>query len=1771
MKKHIYKDFCPPLLLLLLLLFSAVAAVAQPKARFSASAVSGCLPLVVNFTNTSTGGTSYYWKFGNGSTSVLKDPGTTYIKAGTYFVTLVVDDGNGNKDSVTQTITANAPPLADFSAKTTSGCAPLTVSFANLSTPGTSTNLSYVWDFGDGQTSTSNSPTHTYTVPGNYDIKLLVKDQYGCMHSKSLSQYISVTGSKIGNLKAADSFACQAPITTTFSAVLPPGTYTYKWTFSDGQTSTAANPKLSFKSPGTVGATLEVVDGNGCKTSYTKSAILSIGRPKAIIEPHVASICEGMVAQFQASILFGSQLKYQWKGPDGKMQSGSTFSYKFTKAGTHTIQLYVINSGNCVDSASTKITVDPKLVPGMFVKDTLHCEYDTAFVFKNLTAGSKKVKWFVNGDFRGDDLTNFAFSTTKVGKHKVKLVVENESGCIDSIIKNVWVAEPLITLNVDPAAGCVPLTTTIKVDATFPTDPLWVRIDYGDGSPLDTSLGERKHTYEKTGVYNLVVTVAFTRHCYLTESEVIRVGTKPKASFKTEQDTVGCLTALQPMNFINTTDTVGKGWMQPITALWMFGDGSQDKAWHGSHKYDSKPDTFDVTLIIFSNGCPDTFVKKKHIVTLPPYANFSLVRGCDGISFEVADSSVGGDTLEYYAYYLGEHISYVDGPGGVKYLKRDLIDHSNLREPTFKFTKSGTYLVVQFAHNDSLGCVDTGFVLQYVEPVQLPNFKSKGVPGCVPVSYYFTADLSPRPKTIQWDFGDGDSATGEEVHHIYTKPGLYTVKMKFGTDTLCWDSVIKEKLVRVDGPTNVFRVENVSGCVPLTVRLIDSSHAVNGIKRSWYNMGNGDTLNARSPVMYYTYNQAPTDTSRSFTITHEVWDGYCYAKKKVKVYPKGTAALFSVLPQATCDNLEFVFIPNRNTQTRAHSFEWTFSNGKTARTSTPHTTFPKGGQAWAKLKVTDSTNCVSEITQYFDANSRKLKAKFNTSPREAQCPPVLVNFTNTTDSGYFNLKHFKWYFGDGTTSTLRNPAKIYNESGIYNVTLVVIDSFGCKDSIVYPANVIIRGPSGTYTATKASGCGMVTTTLTAKSKNASRYIWDLGDGTLAYGDTVTHTYNYPGEFKPLLILSDSLGCSYILPPKVTITVYKGPTANFYFSSGCLSEGTQFTETAKQANSPIEHYWWDFGDGDTSNARNPLHFYKEPGTYSVTLRVISKFKCVNYITKNVIVNGVKAKIKADLYGCVGDKATFTDLSIGSNARVGWEWDFGDGSSSTEQHPQHVYKRAGYYTVRLLTSDVNGCFDTAYIRNFLVGDTMAPPDRTIRRATVENDNVVRLEFNKFKEPDFKNYLIYRRDNLTGALRLVNKINHADDTVYLDRGLNTRRESYCYQVRVERICGVVSQGLSPVHCTVELSGAPDINKSKLRWNAYTGWPVSKYVITRERLGQLRVYDPIDTVAGNVLSYVDSNVYCYAVHRYRVVALKGDGVVSYSDTCAVAPIYIPQVPVTRLIRATVLANYAVQIEWQAPPRARVMNYMLERSIDGIKYAALDSLLHPTTLSYIDKNVDVRQLSYFYRVRVMDSCRDLGAPSNIGKTVLLKADTNHDWQPVAKWSPYEEWDEGVDFYELYRVFKSGHQILIGTQQPGGILQLTDTESPLSGIESKDYCYQVVAHSKTRYPWDTAVKSYSNTACAPAKSVLQVPNVFTPNHDGLNDSFMVKSLFVYDYHILIVDRWGTIVYESSDIKSGWNGYYKGKRAPMDSYRYIISAKGADGKPINRKGWVTILL
>lgn len=231
----------------------------------------------------------------------------------------------------------------------------------------------------------------------------------------------------------------------------------------------------------------------------------------------------------------------------------------------------------------------------------------------------------------------------------------------------------------------------------------------------------------------------------------------------------------------------------------------------------------------------------------------------------------------------------------------------------------------------------------------------------------------------------------------------------------------------------------------------------------------------------------------------------------------------------------------------------------------------------------------------------------------------------------------------------------------------------------------------------ASGCSPLTVDLSNTSINANSYEWDFGDGGASIDENPIHTYTTAGEYTIRLIAKNTDTCNQADTAYASVSVF-APHVSFSRTPQflCIGQEAQFTDTSINPDDPVVAWEWNFGDGETSSEQNPRHSYENVGVYTVSLTITTDEGCMDTYTVEDAMEVIllEADFTADREVCIDNAVTFRDLTtvpeyLEWGAIVAWEWDFGDGSTSTEESPSHFYEATGVYDISLIVETENGC--------------------------------------------------------------------------------------------------------------------------------------------------------------------------------------------------------------------------------------------------------------------------------------------------------------------------------------------------------------------------------------------------------------------------------------------------------------------------------------------------
>lgn len=470
------------------------------SAVFSADVTSGVAPLSVTFDSTNSSGypSGYYWDFGDGTTSTSQNPSHTYVSGGIYDVALTVS-GAGVSDTTTTNGYIYVGMSAVFSADVTSGVSDLTVTFDGTNSSGFPSG--YLWDFGDGNTSSSQNPTHTYTSGGIYDVILTVSGN-GVSATTTETEYIYVGMSAVFS---AIPTSGSSPLVVVFNSAASSGVPTsWSWDFGDGNTSNLQNPNNVYASGGVYDVSL-TVSGNSVEATSTYYAYITVNDSGAtdFTATPLSGYDDLLVTFTNASIPAGTG--WLWDFGDGNTSTLENPTNTYTSPGVYDVSLTTWFDG----LYDTEIKVGYISVSGYganFSASPTTGKSDLTVDFTDTSSGVPDTWLWDFGDGSSGVVQNPSHTYTTAGIYNISLTVSgatwpDEYTLTQTSLVTVY---PSSYFTADLYAGLAPLDVDFTSSGTLgnPTTYLW---GFGDGY---TSVLEHPiHTYANAGNYTVSLTV----------------------------------------------------------------------------------------------------------------------------------------------------------------------------------------------------------------------------------------------------------------------------------------------------------------------------------------------------------------------------------------------------------------------------------------------------------------------------------------------------------------------------------------------------------------------------------------------------------------------------------------------------------------------------------------------------------------------------------------------------------------------------------------------------------------------------------------------------------------------------------------------------------------------------------------------------------------------------------------------------------------------------------------------------------------------------------------------------------------------------------------------------------------------------------------------------------------------------------------------------------------------------------------------------------------
>lgn len=1729
---------------------SPIIVVGAPVVAFTATPNPGCAPQVVNFTNQSTGvqpANNYTWNFGNGNivSGTGNPPAQTYPTSGSYTVTLVAGSACGT-DTVQQVIVIDTIPDVILTVNPTNGCTPLVVTSNNASTGGA---LTYAWYIDNVYYSNAAQiPPQTFTcppgnVPVTHSIHLYVTNHCGVRDS---NVNITVHPAVVAQFTPVTATICQGG-SVTFTQNSLGDQLTYAWDFGNGNTSTTAGPHTeTYNTAGTF--TVSLIVNGYCGADTVIHTVVVNPMPTATITPATITGCEDLTVNFTNSSTLGGT--YNWTFTGGAPATSLAYTppaIVYANPGTYTVTM-TASIGGCTQSDTSIVTVLPRPVPVFSVVPTQGCTPLIVNFTNSTTASPGNIySWsFGNGNTSASQNPGSQTYIANLNDsiYTIELLVTNSSGCSDSVTQQVTV-HPL------PIAGFTMSTDTVcaLTNVSFTNTTIGLATtswNFGDATTSTTS--NPVHSYSATGTYTVTLITTTAYGCLDTATGVVVVDPVPATAFTASTECVGDSTL-----FTNTTTG------NVVTWNWNFGDATSSSAQQPNHQY-ATAGTYNVTLTATNNAGCSSFVTQAVTVNIVPLAQFTSTTACQGQATSFTDQTTGAPISWSWDY-------------------GDATPFGNTQNPTHTYTSAGTYTATLIVAAGS-GCGDTITNVVTVNPIPTANFTAVAV--CANDTTDFTSTSLGSPTTFTWNWGDAtppDVTNNPNPSHVYTNAGTYNVVLTAGYGTGCTHSVT---IPVVANPRTVPSFTSNVPCLGLPTNFTDAT--TNSPTQWQWDFGDGSPLNTtQNPSHTYA-------TPGSYPVTLVTQNSFgCIdsIQANVTVYPLPVADFTA---DTVCEGYNSSFT---DISTSAVVWSWDFGDGSPLNgTQNPGHVYLTQGTYTVTLIVNNVPGCADTIQHQVVVNPLPVAA-FTSN---IACHTYVTNFTDNSTAAV----GWEWDYGDGSPLVnAQSPSYTYALPGTYNTQLVAFNIFGCTDTILQPVIVLPQPQAGFSTNTVCANQAVAFTDTSSGSPTV--WSWDFGDGSpLDPGQNPPHNYLLGGTYNITLIVGNSAGCADTLQQAVTVGTVPFPA--YTATQVCLGNITAFTDLTTDPT-PLQGWYWDFGDGNNSFQQNPNYIYQNPGTYTITLVVTNTSGCDSTITGTVTVGAPPVADFTYDTVCVGSATTFNDISTGFPST--WFWDFGDSQTSTTGPTvTHTYTSAGNYLSSLIVSSGNGCTDQMF-------------------HVVTVVNTVQAAMNVADSVCLNSSLAFNDASTTNNATISGWAWDFGDGSPIDTNQNT---SHAYTT-----VGTYTAQLS----VWASSGCVSITTQTITVNPL---PVAVFTATTACENQQTIFT--DNTAGTITQWqwdfgdATSSTQQNPNHQYATSgSYNVELIVTTNGGCSdtiTNPVVVHAQPSAAFSTnvvcwgdTTKFTNASMSLDGNITSYAWDFSDGGTSTLPNPDYSFVTyqdsfyvTLIVQTQYGCLDTLV---QLVQTYPVPVMtfapdatSGCEDFLVSFAENSAITNSTIVNWLWDfgdgnQTFTQNPSHTYVDSGSYYVNLQVTTSDGCIFRDTMTfpivvyPKPVSGFTYSPQPVTIIQPEvdfiDQSYgaqfwqydfgdfgssvdQNPTHTYADTGWfdvqQIVINNYgcSDTIVVPlhveAEFTYFLPNAFTPNGNGNNETFQGYGEGIDEFTMYIFDRWGNLLFETHDQNQGWDGTSGGIKCQQDVYVYRVIIRDVLGEPHKYYGHFSLI-
>lgn len=1235
----------------------------------------------------SGGGTvSYQWRFGDGNSSTNSHPTYSYTNYGFYSVRLLGTTQFGCVDSLKKTVSVIASPQTAFilSNSNTQCNSVDTFKLLNQTSALNGKNIKYLWQFGDGSSSTSTNPIKSFVNAGVYNVRLKATNSNGCADSSS--QKVTVHADPKADFAINQAGQCINNQLFEFknnsSIAFGGGSMNFDWKYEDSSFSNSTNTSRTFSEVKTYTIKLIAKSTLGCSDSLSKQIVV-YPQPQADFTINNTQQCltNNQFNFTNNSTISSGTNSYVWSYGNGTGSTSVSPSNTYSAFGKYKVVLKAISNRNCEDTSSKWVTVHSKPSVAFLRSDTASCLYKNEFNFSSISSNSDgaalSYRW-VYSDGKSDTGKSVKKSFDLTGKYTVKLIATSTNSCRDSFTSTIRIfPQPIPSFAINSNNQCLTNNSYEATNnSTIASEGGTLNYVWDLGNSNQQTVKNPKWNYTQDDTFTVALTVKSSLGCIDSLKKSVIVYPQPVIGFDIA-DSAQCFT--DNRFTMSNVSTVKYG---SIAYDWNFGNNQKSTGTSPVVSYSSFG-KYIVRLTGKTNfGCMDS---AKHDVQIfdVPKAAFTV-----NDAEQCLRSQKFSWTSTSYLPKSNGQLYWFFGDGNTQNGS-----NSTMSKVNHSYSAVGVY-TVRLRVVSSDGCADSISSNVRIDEHPRTQFEVSDSVQCINNNDFVfenKTSISKGKFNSFWDFGDVSYSNTEFGRHTYSKAGSYLVKLVTSSSFGCSDTLIQK--VRVTNlPKIQFALNRNASCLLNNSFVADNQSQYVGSESVNYRWLSSDGTQMNNTLFQHQFAESGKFRLKLIGTTSEGCSDS--TEKPIEVYPQGESKLV-ILDTLQClrGNLFNFGNESRVDGSRFAILSWNFGNGyiDTMYTSTP-VVFEYGDTGTFRVELitttenlcTDTSFGFVKVVEMPEANllQNTVSACFNQQTFE------FYDVSNKT-VGVFN----EWLFDKQIVTNTDTLTPHFIQPGKYRVSLVSKTKYGCTDTAIRFA-IVNEIPQARIAVNNNSQClaenDFYFSNISSSFSNPDEF-WDFGDGSFGTGSDINQFYTEAGSYTVELTVENDSLCSDTA--RMSIIVNPTPEAALSISPVCVNQPSDIVSNASISSGRIVNYQWDLGDGGNSADSVPTQTYHRPGKYYIRLEMSSDKGCfAGFLDSTEVYSNPEAYFTIQT-----ERATILNPEIyvldSSTNASNYEWDMNDGSDFYYDYEvKHTYQDTGLYQVRLVVASTEGCLDT-----------------------------------------------------------------------------------------------------------------------------------------------------------------------------------------------------------------------------------------------------------------------------------------------------------------------------------------------------------------------------------------------------------------------------------------------------------------------------------------------